>query len=84
MRSRCTKIRVCPCCAGMSRSERAATTFPALAGYLNGWLDEVGSLTLSIGAALLVAKGLPRTRGDEPGYTLTRTDYGTSAPHSRG
>ncbi len=50
----------------MSRIYKTAITFPALAGYLNRWLDEVGSLTLSIGAAMLVAKGLPRTRGDEP------------------
>ena len=84
MRSRCTKIRVCPCCAGMSRSERAATTFPALAGYLNRWLDEVGSLTLSIGAALLVAKGLPRTRGDEPLEADRELIALASAPHSRG
>ena len=50
----------------MSRIYKTAITFPALAGYLIRWLDEVGSLTLVISATSLVGKGLPRTRGDEP------------------
>ena len=57
----------------MSRIYKTAITFPALAGYLIRWLDEVGSLTLVISATSLVGKGLPRTRGDEPyGRYLSR------------
>ena len=68
----------------MSRIYKTAITFPALAGYLIRWLDEVGSLTLVISATSLVGKGLPRTRGDEPLSIWSAVYICSSAPHSRG
>ncbi len=65
----------------MSRIYKTAITFPALAGYLIRWLDEVGSLTLVISATSLVGKGLPRTRGDEHLRLWPEDDGGKSDTH---